>query len=100
MMLIVRRPFHLRLDEAEQWLREATVPLLEVHGVERLTASRLASAGGCSSGHWRIELELAEWSDPARIVRAEPCAVLLGDLRMLGMRPSLSMVEVAWEAER
>jgi hypothetical protein len=102
MMLIVRRPFHLSPAEAELWLRDESAALLGVEGVERLTVARLGSASGRWNGDfdWRIDLELSDESDPARIVRDGACAALLGDLRLLGMRPALSLVEDAWVAER
>jgi hypothetical protein len=98
MLLTVRRPYHLKPEETLDWLNSEIGDLLGIAGVKSMTLAKLGSPGCRWQGDydWLIELELQEDADPARIVRDEACAMLLGDLRLLGMRPSVAVVQEAW----
>ena len=102
MLLTVRRPHHLKPEESLEWLRGEIDDLLSIAGVESMTLAKLGSAGGRWQGDydWLIELELEDDADPARVVRHEHCASLLGDLRLLGMRPSVVVLQEAWTKSR
>jgi hypothetical protein len=101
LQLTVRRPYHLKPEEARDWLRAEAATLRGVEGVASMTVARLGAVGGrwASDGDWLIELELDDDADPSAVVRSEACAVLLGDLRLLGMRPSLAVVREAWRVD-
>ena len=108
MMLTVRRPHHLKVEEAGAWLQEQASDLLGIAGVRTVVVSRLGAAGGRWEGEFdwllelelELELELDDGADPTSIVRDDVCASLLGDLRLLGMRPSLAVPREAWREER
>ncbi len=102
MMLTVRRPHHLKAEEARAWLQEQASNLIGISGVRTVVVSRLGAPGGRWEGafDWLLELELDEGADPTSIVRDEVCASLLGDLRLLGMRPSVAVPREAWREER
>jgi len=102
MMLTVRRPHHLKPEEARAWLQERASDLIGIAGVRTVVVSRVGAAVGRWAGgsDWLLELELDAGADPTSIVRDEACVFLLGDLRLLGMRPSLAVPREAWREER
>jgi hypothetical protein len=46
---------------------------------------------------WLIELEFEDEQAAREAVADAPCAMLLGDLRLLGMRPTVALVDRAQE---
>jgi len=94
-MLLVRRPYHLSDEEADRWMRSEAKALTGVPDVERVEVSRLLSpaARDAREWDWLIELHFARAEDATRAARDEACRDLIGDLRLLGMRPRLVMVD-------
>jgi hypothetical protein len=94
-MVLVRPPRRLELDEAEDWLRGEVGPVTNAAGVRSVALSRVASASGRSSEEWgwllEFEFDTAERARGAANGRA--WSVLLGDLRLLGMSPSVALVD-------
>jgi hypothetical protein len=79
----------------ESWLQKELDPLGGNNGVDRVELRRLRS----SSPHfsetcaWMIELHCRSAEAARAAVGEGPGLMLLGDLRMLGMHPSVALVE-------
>jgi hypothetical protein len=95
LMLFVRRPYHLSQDEADRWMRAEAVPLSKAASVTSVEISELRSPGAPSSNDWDwlIEMSFEATDDAVRAAREEACRDLVADLRLLGMRPSLALVD-------
>jgi hypothetical protein len=91
------RPFHLSAAEADAWLAAESARLLEIDGVVRaeLTSIEAASDRFVAPSDWMIELHLAEGGDGYATVEDPRCADWLGDLRLLGMRPAVFLLDVS-----
>ena len=90
-MIFWIRPYHLSAAEAEASARHEVGRLLTIEGVRSAELTRL---GNASSRHtrdwdWMLELHLAAGVDGQACVDDKACAEWLGDLRLLGMRPSV-----------
>jgi hypothetical protein len=91
----MRRPYHLSQQEADRWIRREAAPLCEASSVRSVELSRLRGAGATSGSDWDwlIEMRFDSAEDAARAAREEACRDLVADLRLLGMRPSLALVD-------
>jgi hypothetical protein len=99
LMVLVAPPRQLELDEAEDWLRQELAPLISVAGLRSAALSHVASASSRLSqdGGWLVEFEF-ETAERARgAVREHAWAMLLGDLRLLGMSPTVALVNCSDE---
>jgi hypothetical protein len=94
-MLFVRRPYHLSQQEADRWLRAEAAPLAQAAAVMSVEVSQLRSPGarGASDWDWLIEMSFEDADEAARAARDDACRDLVADLRLLGMRPSLALVD-------
>ncbi len=83
------------MDEAEDWLRQELAPVTEAAGLRSAALSRLATASSIWSHEWgwlvEFEFETAERAREA--VGGDAWAMLLGDLRLLGMSPTVALVD-------
>ena len=97
LMVLVSPPHHLGLDEAEDWLRQELAPVTGGARVQSAALSRLAAASRrwCQEWGWLIELEFEDAQAAREAVAEEACTMLLGDLRLLGMRPTVALVDGA-----
>jgi hypothetical protein len=96
-MVFVRPPRRPGLDEAEEWLRRELAPVVGAAGARSAALSRMGAASlrWSQESGWLIELEF-ETADRARgAVREEAWSMLLGDLQLLGMSPSVALVDSA-----
>ena len=93
LLILAQCPHHLRPDEAETWLR-SELDELPRDGVERVELAPLASVSLRFGRHWDwlVELHWASDAAAARALEGPACLTLLGDLRLLGMRPSVAFV--------
>jgi hypothetical protein len=91
LMILWRRPHHLTADEVEQWTRRKLGRLIGLEAVRHagLTRPRSASAARPREWDWMLEVHRAQWADEEGFVEGDACAEWLGDLRLLGMRPSI-----------
>ena len=99
LMVLVSPPRHLGLDEAEDWLRDEVAPVAGAAGVRSGALSRLSSASrrwSPESG-WLLELHFDDAQTARGTVAGDAWALLLGDLRLLGMRPTVALIEGAHE---
>ena len=90
-VVLCGRPMHLSLRAAEEWLREEVGKLLADGAVTQIEVATLGSASLRSGRQWDylIAIDLRAGSDARILVDAAACAGLLGDFRLLGMRPSV-----------
>ena len=90
----VGSPHHLRAEEAEEWLRKEAATLTTAEGVRRAVISPLASPSVRWANQWgwliEVDCDGAEGAD--RAVCDGAWTALLGDLRLLGMRPTVAVV--------
>jgi hypothetical protein len=94
LMIFVQRPRHVSAAEAEDWLRGELEPV-GGDGIRGIELKRLVSPGLSFSDtwSWMIELDCRDTDAARRAVEDGPGLMLLADLRLLGMRPSLALVE-------
>ena len=90
-MILWTRPSHLTRQEADAWVR------LEVAALG-IAEARLAEVEPAAlehpvNWHWMLELELEDAPAGARSLRRGPVADWLRDLRLLGMRPTVMLVD-------
>jgi hypothetical protein len=93
-MIFVEHPRYVSTDEAEAWLAGKLEPLHE-GGIERVRLRRLRDASLRCAQSWAfmVELECRDVATARDAVQEGAGLYLLGDLRMLGMRPALALVE-------
>ena len=95
LVLLCRRPLRLAADDADQWLQSQVRCLLDdglVAGIRFVALSSASIAWGRQWDHL-IEIDLIDGADPNEVVRTEACAGLLGDLRLLGMQPTVFVAD-------
>jgi hypothetical protein len=94
LMIFVQRPRHVSAEEAEDWLRRELEPVAG-DGVRSVELRRLASPGlrFSDTWSWMVELDCRDADAARRALEEGPGLMLLADLRLLGMRPSLALVE-------
>jgi hypothetical protein len=95
LMLFVRRPYHLSQEEADRWMRAEAAPLARAAAIRSVEVSRFRSPGapGGSDWDWLIEMTFEDPDEAARAAREQACRDLVADMRLLGMRPSLALVD-------
>ena len=97
LMIFVERPRHVTSDEAEAWL-ERELAALDSNGVDRIRLKRVLGASPrlADTWSWMVQIDCRDL-DAARdtIGKNGPGMALLADLRLLGMRPSVALVEDA-----
>jgi hypothetical protein len=88
------RPYHLSPEEADGWIRREAARLLALEGAERAELTALKSPPRqAPEWDWMLELHLRDGTDAHRCVEEPACADWLLDLRLLGMRPSVVVVD-------
>jgi hypothetical protein len=93
-MIFVERPRHVSDDEAEAWL-EHELAALGGNGVDRVQLKRLAGASPRMSEpwSWMVEIDCEDLEAAREALGNGAAMLLLGDLRLLGMRPYVALVE-------
>jgi hypothetical protein len=101
LMLLAQRPPNTSCSDAEEWLRRQIATLSRAEGLESVALTRLASPSARWSRVWTwlIELDFAAREDACRAASDPAYTDLLGELRLLGMRPSLTMTDGAVELD-
>jgi hypothetical protein len=94
LMIFVQHPWHVSTEEAEAWLAKELEALVG-DGVERADLRRLrnTSLGVGETWAWMFELECRDADAACEAVRHGAGRTLLGELRLLGMRPSVALVD-------
>jgi hypothetical protein len=94
LMIFVQHPRHVSTEEAESWLAKELEPLVG-NGVEHVELKRLrnASLRFGETWAWMFELECRDVEAACEAVGEGAGRILLGDLRLLGMRPCVALVD-------
>ena len=88
------QPQHLSAAEAHAWLRSEIGGLRALPGVESIVLSRVQDAPRhARPWAWLCELHLADGADAQACVEHPVCREWLLDLRLLGMRPALAVLD-------
>jgi hypothetical protein len=94
LLLLADSPPHLDREQAETWLRRELAALVGKHGIERVSLARLENVsidfGRCAD--WLIEMDCAAVEDVFGVGRNGSLRDLFGDLRLIGMHPSLALL--------
>jgi hypothetical protein len=93
-MIFVEHPRHVSTEEAEAWLERELEPL-RGDGIDRVRLRRLRNASLRFAQSWAFMVELdCRDAEAARAIMQEGAGLtFLADLRLLGMRPSMALVE-------
>jgi hypothetical protein len=93
LVLLAQSPPHIDGGQTEAWLRRELRGLVGKPGVERVSLSRLESVSidFARSWDWLIEMECAAAEDAVRASSNSAFRDLFGDLRLIGMRPTLAL---------
>jgi hypothetical protein len=92
LVLLAEAPSHLDHEQTEAWLRSELATLVAQPGIQRGSLSRLESVSARFSRgwDWLIELECAP-GDAERAACDSAFGDLFGDLRLIGMRPTVAL---------
>ena len=93
-MIFVQRAHHVSREETELWLSEQ-LAALRGDGIERVQLRRLASPAlrFGDTWSWLVEVECRDERSARDAVVQGAGLMLLSDLRLLGMRPSVALLE-------
>ena len=93
-MIFVERPRHVTSEEAEAWL-ERELAALDSNGVDSIRLKRVVRRVAAALRHVVVDGadRLPRPRCRKRGGRSGPGMALLADLRLLGMRPSVALVE-------
>jgi hypothetical protein len=91
------RPDHLTRGEADAWVQAGTATLDAAPGISNARVGELHSAAleHPARWHWMLELDIADQASVARTLRHGPVADWMRDLRLLGMHPTVMLVDGA-----
>ena len=94
LMIFVERPRHLTSEEAETWL-ERELAALDGNGVHSIRLKRVVGASPrlCDTWSWMVQIDCRDLNAAREAIRTGPAMALLADLRLLGLRPSVALVE-------
>jgi hypothetical protein len=88
------QPQHLTAAQADRWLRSELGELRALPGVESIVLSRVQTAPRhVRPWAWLCELHLTDGADAQACVEHPVCRDWLLDLRLLGMRPALAVLD-------
>ena len=95
LLILWTRPAHLSRVEADAWARGEVPALAAAAGVDgtRITEVRPAGFAHPSAWHWMLELDVADDAAAGRSLETGPVADWVRDLRILGMRPTVLLVD-------
>jgi hypothetical protein len=93
-MIFVERPRHVTSEEAEAWL-EREVAALDGNGVDSVRLKRVLGASPrlCDTWSWMVQIDCCDLDAAREAIGKGPAMALLADLRLLGLRPSVALVE-------
>jgi hypothetical protein len=93
-MIFIEHPRHVSTEEAEAWLERELEPL-DGDGIDRVRLRRLCDPSLRFAQSWAfmVELDCRDTAAARAVVQDRAGLTLLGDLRLLGMRPSVVLVD-------
>jgi hypothetical protein len=94
LMIFVERPRHVTSEEAEAWL-ERELAVLDGNGVDSIRLKRVVGASPRLSDpwSWMVQIDCRDLDCAREAVGSGPGMALLADLSLLGLRPSVALVE-------
>jgi hypothetical protein len=94
LLIFVERPRHVGADEAKAWL-ERELAALGGDGVDRIQLMPVVSASlrFSDTWSWMVQMDCRDLEAARDAIRKGPALMLLGDLRLLGMRPCVALLE-------
>jgi hypothetical protein len=89
------RPDHLTRWEADAWVRTQIAALDAAPEISSARVAELHSATleHPALWHWILELDVVDEASVARMLRHGPVADWMRDLRLLGMRSTVALVD-------
>jgi hypothetical protein len=94
LLIACSRPQHLSASEADAWFRTELTPLRRLPGVESVVVTRvMAAARHPRPCDWLCEVHLEARADWRACAEHPWCTEWLMDLRLLGMRPTLAVLD-------
>jgi hypothetical protein len=95
LVILWTRPAHLSRVEADAWARAEVPGLAAAAGLDgtRVTEVRPAALEHPAAWHWMLELDLPDDDAAGRSLQRGPIADWVRDLRLLGMRPTVLLVD-------
>jgi len=93
-MIFVERPRHVTSEEAEVWL-EGELAALDSNDVDSIRLKRVVGASPrlCDTWSWMVQIDCRDLDAAREALGSGPAMALLADLRLLGLRPSVALVE-------
>jgi hypothetical protein len=93
-LVVCCRPLRLGAVEAGVWLRDEVRKLLADDAITQIQVTALtdASSGWGRTWDYLIRISL-DGADTGRVMQEPACDGLLGDLRLLGMRPYVAVAD-------
>jgi hypothetical protein len=93
-MIFVERPRHVTSAEAEAWL-EGELTGLNGNGVDSVRLKRVVGASPrlCDTWAWMVQIDCRDLEAAREAVGTGYAMALLADLRLLGLRPTVALVE-------
>ena len=89
------RPRHISDAQAREWITSEVECLADALEIESIALTRVsATPGRPGSWDWVCELELPNDADALTLLRHPALTGWLHELRILGMRPSMALLEV------
>jgi hypothetical protein len=95
LVVLWTRPDHLTRQEADAWVRTQIAALDAAPGISSARVAELRSAAleHPALWHWILELDVVDHASVARTLRCGPVADWMRDLRLLGMRSTVALVD-------
>ena len=93
-MIFVERPRHVTSEEGEAWL-VGELAALDGSGVDSIRLKRVVgvSLRFSDTWSWMVQIDCRDLETAREAIRNGPGLTLLADLRLLGMRPSVALIE-------
>jgi hypothetical protein len=91
-LLLFRDPYHLQEEDARSWLEDEVAAVLRRDGISHAKLTRLVPPSSHAYGgfDWLLELHAPSGTESAW---REDLAVMVGDLRLLGMAPLVAVAD-------
>jgi hypothetical protein len=95
LLALFRDPYHLDRADARAWLTRELESVLRSDELQsaRLTRLRGASAAATNTYDWLLELRIGPGPSAATAESGSAFADLIGDLRLLGMAPTVVLAD-------
>jgi hypothetical protein len=102
LLVLWTKPIQLPARDMEDWVHKEAVRLHDLPAVSSLALTQLSRASDRHArlADWLLEIELADHARSADCVEAPLFAEWFGDMRQMGMRPSVMLADGTRALER